>query len=141
MARDPETRFWQRVDASGDCWVWLGGLNDGGYGRFYLDRKCHPAHRFAWTVLVGPIADGLVIDHLCRNRVCVNPDHLEPVTHRENILRGVCPAAKFAAATKCVNGHDFDAKNTYRFPGRGNRDCRECRRQRARAKWAKRRAS
>lgn len=83
-------RFWSKVDASGDCWEWTAGVNNRGYGYFHVAVGQSPvgAHRFAYEQLVGPIPDGLVIDHLCRNPPCVNPDHLEPVRFRENLMRG-----------------------------------------------------
>lgn len=84
------------------------------------------AHRWAYEHFVGPIADGLVLDHLCRNTSCVNPRHLEPVTQQENVLRGSAPAAINAAKSHCVNGHEFTAENTYLRPN-GWRICRICR--------------
>lgn len=81
-----EERFWSHVDASGDCWEWNGRSDE--YGRFGLNGKVLLAHRFVWELLVGPIPDGMTIDHLCRNRYCVNPGHLEVVSGTENIRRG-----------------------------------------------------
>lgn len=88
-SRDVEAwdRFWPRVDV-GLCWVWLGS-HDRGYGHFGVDGGYVRAHRWAWEALVGPIPPGLVLDHLCRNPSCVNPDHLEPVTRAENTRRGI----------------------------------------------------
>jgi hypothetical protein len=97
-----------------DCWIYQGGLNSNGYGR----------HRKAWEALVGPIPDGMEIDHLCRNRACVNPEHMELVTHRENVLRGDTIAARHAAKTECPAGHPYDEANTIRRYGR--RYCRTC---------------
>src|SRR6185369_13442505 len=82
-----QERFWSKVDASGDCWIWRGTDDGKGYGVMHLGRTTTTAHRFAYTLLVGPIPPGLQIDHLCRNRACVNPDHMEPVTQRVNSLR------------------------------------------------------
>jgi len=87
-------RFWSHVDAAGDCWVWTGSKDRAGYGRTWRSTAPFPAHRVAYELLVGPIPAGLVIDHLCRNPACVNPDHLEPVTHRVNILRGHAPSIR-----------------------------------------------
>jgi len=83
-----EERFWPKVDASGDCWVWVAYRDPNGYGSFYRDGGPTYAHRVAWELLVGSIPEGLVIDHLCKNPPCVNPDHLEPVPQRVNVLRG-----------------------------------------------------
>ena|SRR3990167_3156925 len=115
-------RFWSKVDASGDCWAWTGPRNAKGYGRF----RNHQAHRIAYEILVGPIGTGLTLDHLCRNHACVNPDHLESVTVRENILRGYGLSAQAARHTHCPNGHQFTSNNTYR--NQGYRQCRECHR-------------
>lgn len=82
-----QLRFWAKVDAEGDCWVWTGALSDTGYGSFAPAGKAKSAHRFAYESLVGPIPVGLQLDHLCRNRACVNPDHLEPVSATENTRR------------------------------------------------------
>jgi len=116
----------QRPDL-GSCWLWTGAGTGNGYGKFWVFPRMVPAHRYAYEFCVGPIPEGLEIDHLCRVRNCVNPDHLEPVTHRENILRGETIMAKNAAQTHCKNGHPFDEANTYHY--RGFRHCRECRRQ------------
>lgn len=122
-----EERFWAKVDTSGDCWLWTGSLNNQGYSRFARTHTDEiSGHRFAYELLVGAIPEGLVIDHLCRVRHCVNPEHLEPVTDRENILRGESFTARFARSTHCVNGHEFNSENTYRRPT-GGRACRRCR--------------
>ena len=82
-------RFWAKVDTSGDCWVWTAARNGFGYGKFSVGRGHDvPAYRWAYRFLVGPVPRGYLLDHLCRNRLCVRPDHLEPVTHAENIRRG-----------------------------------------------------
>lgn len=121
-------RFWTHiVRHDGGCWEWVGARNDKGYGNFAIDGKTHTAHRLSYAEAFGSIPTGLELDHLCRNRACVNPDHLEPVTHRENILRGASPAAQHAVKTACHLGHEFDAVNTYIRPD-GRRVCRECRR-------------
>lgn len=113
------------------CMLWLGSLNDKGYGRVRFGGQKVYAHRAAYAIWVGQIPEGLVIDHLCRIPACVAPDHLEPVTHRSNILRGVGPAAANTAKTHCKNGHEFTAESMYRTI-RGERRCRIC----ARAKRA-----
>ena len=120
-----EDRLWQGVDASGDCWEWTRGKTAAGYGRIGNQYT----HRLVWEFLVGPIPDGLEMDHLCRNVGCVNPDHLEPVTHAENMRRGHGNNA-FRNATHCKRGHPFDEANTYRFTtskGKPGRACRRCR--------------
>jgi hypothetical protein len=117
--------FWAHVDAMGDCWQWTGTTNTKGYGRFNVSGRQAVAHRVAFEVLVGPIADALQLDHLCRNRGCVNPDHLEPVTRRENILRGYSRSARLARQTACKRGHLFSEANTYVLPS-GWRRCRTC---------------
>lgn len=123
--------FWRRVVRDGDCWIWTGHKNRCGYGRLTVDGRRIAAHRLAYELLVGPVPDGLELDHLCRNRACVRPSHLEPVTHRENTLRGDTIVAAAAAATACPQGHAYDEANTYRYPD-GRRDCRTCRADRRR---------
>lgn len=86
---NPERRFWQNVSKSAGCWEWQGAVMGGGYGAIKVEGRRVPAHRFAYELLVGPIGEGLEIDHLCRNRSCVNPEHLEPVTRSVNVKRGI----------------------------------------------------
>ncbi len=123
-----EQRFWPKVEKSDGCWIWLASKDRCGYGRFNV--TWHPtmrAHRFAYELLVGPVPYGMQLDHLCRNPSCVNPAHLEPVTSRENTLRGEGRAARQARQTHCKRGHQFTPENTYVCP-KGHRYCRHCKR-------------
>lgn len=112
----------------GSCWTWLPPDDGCGYGQFYLNGSVVRAHRYSYEAFVGPIPDGLDIDHLCRNPRCVNPEHLEPVPPRENLLRGFSPAANNARKTHCPQGHPYDEANTYRY--KTQRACRACQRER-----------
>jgi hypothetical protein len=109
------------------CILWTGDCTNAGYGRLTVGYrgKRTLAHRYAYERVNGPVPDGLQLDHLCRTRCCVNVAHLEPVTQRENILRGVSPAARHAKKAKCEHGHAFTRANTYRT-ARGTRVCRKC---------------
>ncbi|KKK68632.1 hypothetical protein LCGC14_2942090, partial [marine sediment metagenome] len=110
----------------GPCWEWIAGRNSAGYGCFYDDGKPQiRAHRFAYEKLIGPILVGLEADHLCRLPPCVNPNHIEPVTHRENILRGNTGNTHNSIKTHCPQGHPYGEANTYRYPD-GRRSCRAC---------------
>lgn len=118
-------RFWAKVETTGVCWLWTGYTNRGGYGVIYAGAMV-PAHRFAYELLVGPIPDGLVIDHLCRTKACVNPDHLEPVTQGENVRRGLGAGSQYQPKSDCVNGHPFTDDNTV-IAHNGQQRCLKCR--------------
>lgn len=136
-----EDRFWQYVDTSGSCWDWQASKDRNGYGRFSVggrEGKTSQAHRVSWELLVGEIGERLELDHLCRNRACVNPDHLEPVTHEENMKRSPWNAVHFQRSkTHCPHGHEYDELNTV-LDAKGGRQCKMCARESARKGNAKR---
>lgn len=115
-------------DAETGCWVFQGSDNSVGYGVVAAGGKFGGmlyAHRVTYEYFIAEIPAGLVLDHLCRNRKCCNPWHLEPVTHRVNLLRGEGPPAVSARKEKCPQGHAYDEQNTYRYPD-GTRRCKTC---------------
>lgn len=125
--KTPEQRFWEKVDKTSTCWLWTGGVSTG-YGFFNVAGSADKgyAHRYAYEWLVGPIPDGMQLDHLCRNTRCVNPAHLEPVEPGENYRRGNGFGGINSRKTHCPHGHAYDAPNTY-VDARGQRHCRKCR--------------
>jgi len=120
-----QDRFMQKVfpEPMSGCWLWVGVLTYHGYGQCKHDGRSQTAHRVAWELFKGPIPKGLEIDHLCRVRCCVNPDHLEPVTHAENIRRG-SGGSHMRNRTHCPHGHPYNEENTLRY--NGQRICRTC---------------
>jgi hypothetical protein len=127
-------RFWSKVNKTDTCWLWTGCRGSAGYGQLYVAGHVLYAHRIAWDMVNDPLPRGLQLDHLCRVRACVNPAHLEPVTRRENILRGISPSAVHARKTHCPAGHAYDEQNTY--VDDGSRYCRACRNERSRQRRA-----
>jgi hypothetical protein len=122
-------RFWDKVHlAPSGCWIWLSALTHNGYGQFYYSRSTKVAHAIAFKVLIGPYPPTLQMDHLCRVRRCVNPVHLEPVSHALNTLRGQSFSAVNARKTRCPQGHPY-ADHGYLNPA-GHRRCRTCDRNR-----------
>ena len=126
-------RFWNKVNKTETCWLWTGAGDVLGYGRFYLKGKLILAHRFSYELAKGLVPEGLDLDHLCRNPSCVNPQHLEAVTHSINLKRGLTGKVKnpSTAKTACPKGHLYDEANTY-INRQGKRECRACHREQKR---------
>lgn len=138
----PELRFWKRVNKYGpvsqyrpdlgSCWIWT-GAKSAGYGHMRIDGKCVLSHRFSYSLLVSDALNGKELDHLCRVAACVNPSHLEPVTHKTNMMRGFGPGGLNHRKTHCLKGHELSGDNLY-FKNALNkngtrsqtRKCREC---------------
>jgi hypothetical protein len=148
-ARPPSTdeRFWAKVERSDGCWLWTAALDGGGYGVFKVRGILTRAHRHAYEVTVGPIPEGLELDHRChsddlscisweecRHRRCVNPSHLEPVTHQVNNNRGRGPSAISSRKTHCVRGHPLAGGNV-KITRQGFRTCLACVRIRSRRRY------
>ena len=126
----PEARFWKYINKTDSCWLWTGTKNKKGYGRFVIkNRKLVTPHRFAYELLVGPITEGMTIDHLCRVKLCCNPKHLEQVSGLENTRRGV-PFRSQVLMTHCKRGHPLSGENLHIGTG-GRRVCRSCSRLRS----------
>jgi len=119
-------RFSDSVQRTDSCWLWTGSCDKDGYGRFKINSRYVRAGRFAYQMAHGSIPDGAQLDHLCRNKPCVKPDHLEPVSNKVNQQRGL-----WGMRSVCAQGHAYTPANTY-FRPNGRRDCRACIRQRVR---------
>lgn len=113
------------ITPSDECWIWRGDLSGSGYGRLWVGSRYFAAHRISFLVFRGPIAPGLVLDHLCRRRSCVNPSHLDPVTNRTNILRGEGVCARNSRKTHCIRGHPLSKGNVRKESG-NRRRCLSC---------------
>ena len=118
-----ESKFDRTND--GSCWVWKGPTTIWGYARFWLRRKGVYAHRLMYTLYRGPIPNGLILHHVCKNPSCVNPNHLTPISNKKNILWGNSPSAVNFRKTHCKQGHEFTKNNTY-IASDGERGCRKC---------------
>lgn len=127
-----DRRFMSRVEKTeSGCWLWIGAKMKNGYGQLAVGGVNFSAHRYSYQELVGKIPDGLDLDHLCRNRACTNPSHLEPVTRSENLLRG--NVGTYKRPDFCPSGHPYAGENLYMHPA-GKRICRACARIRAQEK-------
>jgi HNH endonuclease len=129
--------LWLKLDATGDCWEWIGSRRRHGYGCLQIAGKQYLAHRVVYAVLVGDVPD-MTLDHLCRNTSCVNPDHLEPVPMTVNTQRGYGVTANNARKSACPKGHDFD---THGYQQRKGRGCLTCRRDAGRIRARQKRAA
>jgi hypothetical protein len=138
-------RFWSKVKLAdnGECWEWTAARDKTGYGRIKINKKLYLSHRAAYEAFSGEIPEGLQIDHLCRNRWCCNPQHLEAVTRRENILRGVGETAINSRKTHCPEGHPFTQDNLVlsELRRKGGRMCLTCYRIRNKERLRLRRLS
>lgn len=123
-----EERFFEKIEKINSCWIWKSTITPTGYGHFSTGgtNQRELAHRFSYELHKGKIPERLVVDHLCRNRSCVNPDHLQIVTQQENVLRGIGAAAINARKTHCVKGHSFEEMAYVNH--KGQRICNECKR-------------
>ena len=133
MTNQPNTEadVWAKVERTDACWLWRGYLNGQGYGSIRWMGRQWRAHRLVYELTVGSIPPGLTLDHLCRVRHCVNPDHLEPVTNRVNLLRGESPSARHARKTHCPLGHEYTI-----WPSESCRRCSICMAKTRRARYA-----
>ena len=134
-------RLMEHVEVTDTCWNWIGHKINGGYGRISVNHKNKLAHRTSYELLIGKIPDGLVINHICRNRGCINPEHLEPVTQKENVRQGLTgfkTGLKNRAKTQCPKGHKYTPDNLVKT---NRRSCRTCHNVNQRARRTKAKAN
>lgn len=146
----PARRFWNKINPNGpislirgvhgSCWTWTASTDHNGYGRFYDGQTMTRPYRWAYEQQFGPVAPGLHLDHLCRNRLCCRPSHLEPVTPRMNTLRGMSPGAVAYRTNRCFKGHELTPGNTG-MRRDGSRICKTCDAARSRAYYARKQAA
>lgn len=139
--RDPLERLLSKVNVvDSGCWEWTASIRAGGYGQFSYQGTPCVAHRIAYRLMVGEIPEGLELDHLCRNRKCVNPKHLEVVTRKVNLNRGLRRTGSHK--THCIRGHELTEETTYAWGKKsGHRACRKCRQIYSAAWWVKKKES
>ena len=128
-------RIKEKIRVTDTCWIWVASKDSSGYGHCSVNGKIRPAHRVCYELIYGGVSRDLDLDHLCRVKNCVNPDHLEPVTRSENTLRGKLPSIlreRRARINTCPLGHPYDTENTYLRKDRPGRECKKCRTESAR---------
>ena len=126
MKQDLLTRFWDKVEITKSCWNWKASKSHNGYGYFFNGIKNVRSHRFIYELFFGNIPEKMVTDHLCKNPKCVNPYHIDIVTNKDNVLRGIGITSKNKSKTHCPQGHELNGNNLYKY--KNSRHCRECRR-------------
>jgi len=137
MKLSTEDNFWDKVLFTTDCWKWLASKTKTGYGRFRSGKECIPSHRFSFELYKGKVPEGLEINHICNNTSCVNPSHLEAITHQENCLKGdVGNNNQNSRKTHCQKGHPITGDNLYMLPD-GRRQCVICKREWRRIQYQK----
>jgi hypothetical protein len=133
---------WFVPEPNTGCWLWMRSVKNSGYGQYRIGSRVFLAHRLLYEALIGPIPNGLTIDHLCRTKSCVNPAHMDPVTMGVNALRGDSPPSRNAHKTHCLRGHEFTPDNTAKWRTKRNgRRCRECNRLYGKVAWLRRKAT